>query len=621
MLSSWQGAHAASAAGPWFETDMAKMRLISSSETAGMTGDLNLGLEVVLAPGWKTYWRTPGDAGLAPQIKLDAILLDGATSTIAYPMPKRFTLFDLETFGYSDQVIFPMTLRLGAISQAATIEMLAEILVCSDVCITVQAPLKLALLMGDLVPSEHYQAIAQARSLVPKTKGDAIALMLAGAAHDPDRAGHLIAELSPNHQVNDILIEGLYPASFGAPQKLDETRYLLPQIGRKGQIEDGKPITVTIDSNQAFEAEVIIGASQSSESSLSWQLPIWLIALLGGFILNFMPCVLPVISLKLGSVISMGGGAARQVRLRFLASAAGILTSFGLLAIFLHSLRALGAQIGWGVQFQSPVFLAFLLLVTTLFTLSLAGVVSIPVPAFVLRLSPRSASHQYQGDFAAGMLATLLATPCSAPFVGTAVSFAFSQSTLSLYGIMLMMGLGLAVPWLIVAALPSVIAFLPKPGAWMASMQKGLAVLMGLTVLWVASLFAGATGLREKPAPTAGSWVAYDEALLAEWRAADRLVFVDVTADWCITCKANKALVLDTDQGQALFSDNDVALMQADWTNTDAEIARYLSTNNRFGIPFNVVYGKGAKQGVILPEIFSYSDLQKAILQANQSGR
>ena len=617
-----QSAKAAESA--WFETDFAKMRLISASETAGTTGALSLGLEVVLAEGWKTYWRTPGDAGLAPQIFLDPFVMSGATATLQFPLPKRFTLFGLDTFGYGKRVIFPIELALADLSQANMIKMTAELLVCSDICVPISGPLSLSLPLGDARASIYGQELAKIRSNLPKIAPDSASLYVASQSEDAQSAGHLVATLEEGLTVDDILIEGLAGASYGMPEDLGGGRYLIKQIGGTKTAEKGANLTVTVDAGvQSFEAPVILQASQASTARPSQaSLPYWLIALIGGFILNFMPCVLPVLSIKISSILSMGGAAHGRVRSRFLASASGIIASFALLAMFLHGLRAAGGQVGWGIQFQSPVFLGLLMVITGLFTLSLFGLVHFRTPAFVSSLLPKRQEGvtSLWGDFGAGMLATILATPCSAPFVGTAVSFALSQSDGVLYGMLGMMGLGLALPWLALALFPQMIALLPKPGPWMITLQRALGVLMALTVLWIASLFYNAVqGAQEGQKVVLDErWRPFDNVLLTELIADEKLVFVDVTADWCITCKANKALVLDTASVSALFDQNAVTMLQADWTLPDDEIAAFLASYERFGIPFNVVYGKAAPQGVILPEILTYAALEKAIKQANQ---
>ena len=625
----------------WLEHEIVKLRLISASETAGESGVLSLGLEMQLQEGWKTYWRTPGDAGLPTQIFVDPIAMTGTKAQLHYPTPERFSLFGLDTFGYGKRVILPIDMHLGAAFQAQNIQLTVEALVCSDICVPVQGPLALSLETGPLRPSIYGQDLAKIRALLPKKTSQFATVSLADETQDPDAKGHLLVTLQAPMAVADILVEGVAGASFSPPEAVSETSYLLRNISARVTPQIGDVITLTIDGSDAdFETNVTVMSAMSARpapisnagqlsADSAPALPFWLIAFIGGVILNFMPCVLPVLSLKLASLISMGGQRPAYVRVRFLMSAAGIVSSFALIALFLHGVRALGGQVGWGIQFQSPFFLGALLLVTSLFTLSLFDVVRFRVPAFLQNRLPRNSlpsdrasnRRELAGDFGAGMLATLLATPCSAPFVGTAISFALSQSNSVLYGMLLMMGLGLALPWLLVAGVPQIIRFLPKPGQWMVTLQRGLGLVMAITVLWVGSLFYNAiTWPNELPEQVQDEslWMAFDRQALSSYVAQDKLIFVDVTAEWCITCKANKALVLDTLAARALFEENEVVLMRADWTGPDDEIATYLADNGRYGIPFNMVYGAGAKSGIALPEILTFSAVENAIKAANR---
>ena len=255
-----------------------------------------------------------------------------------------------------------------------------------------------------------------------------------------------------------------------------------------------------------------------------------------------------------------------------------------------------------------------------LFTLSLFDMVTFRTPAFAAKMMPaRSSSPGLLSDFGAGMLATLLATPCSAPFVGTAVSFGLSQSDMVLFGIMLMMGLGLASPWLLLALTPQAISILPKPGAWMIRLKQVLGLAMAATFIWIGALFVQAIGGGSQNSSAADyGWKVFSEAALAEAQDSGATIFVDVTADWCITCQANKALVLNTADMKALLAERNVVMMQADWTLPDDEISRYLALYNRFGIPFNIVYGPSETDGVILPEILTKSSVEKALDRAVQ---
>ena len=623
MAALFASLSASAAESEWIKTDFAKIRLISASETAGQSNSLTAALDIWLEEGWKTYWRTPGDAGLAPQIFITQPSNLGLVADIAYPLPKRFALFGLDTFGYSERVILPLSLRWDGEGGGLTMSAMIESLICSDICVPVTGALSLNLPEGPARPSIYAQEIARAQAGVPRQREADFTLSIAN-----QETGDLRISFANEIIVEDVFIESLSDRakglSFGAPQKEANGQYLIPQTAGQERLAVGDDLRLTIDAGQEFYeskthiADGVVNAldEQSGHSSL----PIWLIAFLGGLILNLMPCVLPVLSIKISSIMQMAGTTALSIRKRFIASAVGIVTSFALIALFLQILRQAGHQIGWGIQFQSPVFLAVMAIVMGIFTLSLFDLVHLRIPQFASRLAASTSStgkNQDQSlvyDFAAGMLATLLATPCSAPFVGTAVSFGLSQSDGALYGTLLMMGAGLAAPWLLFALFPAFISALPRPGAWMVKLKYGLGLLMFGTFLWIMSLFVQAAGIINfETNKGAIEWQVFEETKLAQLIDEEKIIFVDITADWCITCKANKALVLNTKAARDLFSASNVVMMQADWTLPDERISAFLARYERFGIPFNIIYGPNAKEGVILPEILTYDALERAL--------
>lgn len=439
-------------------------------------------------------------------------------------------------------------------------------------------------------------------------------------------------------------------------------------------------------------------------------------AFLGGLILNLMPCVLPVLSLKLVTVVGHGGSEQRQVRFGFIASAAGILVSFLALALIAFGLQQGGLQVGWGMQFQQPVFLTGMILLLTLFAANLWGWFEIGLPGwladFGFRVSggassapmeaasaeseagPESApphrSHSMVGHFGTGVFATLLATPCSAPFVGTALSFALSRGRVEeIVAIFLAMGVGLALPYLLVALFPGIATRMPKPGAWMVILRRALGFALLATSLWLGSVLAAQRGmpaaltvgglmagvlallwlrhrfstlwlrlgmsalavglaaltflapgvpseeggyvLRTGSGSGSGSARASAEDARISWRAFEpdrvsalvadgKVVLIDVTADWCITCKVNKRFVLDRDSVTGRLQQEGVVAMQADWTTADPEISAYLASYGRYGIPFNIVHGPGAPEGVVLPELLTESVVLEALDRAGQDG-
>ena len=654
---------------------MAEMRLVSAVDGTGRLENIPLGLEFRMAPGWKIYWRTPGEAGLPPTITLDQNFNKALSARIAWPAPKRFNAFGFDNFGYAEHVVLPISLA-GHIS-GTPLQLTADVeaLVCADICVPLAGTLDLDIADAAALPTIHTQMIAEYASAVPRP-GSAPTINAQALWHDSENLYVRFAALTA--PIEDIFVEGIDGVAFKKPQMNGQTA----RIAMQGTLPEnmiGMPVTLTIVSQpspaglgkgdvELAEVRLFIGtaaelANSTSQTTASLALgAILFTAFLGGLILNLMPCVLPVLAIKVSSILSVAGMSAGHVRRRFLASAAGILVSFMILAAGLGILRYAGAQIGWGIQFQNPVFLIAMALVISLFALIMLDRITLPIPAFVSRLSAGTGSG-YVGDFLAGMLATLLATPCSAPFVGTAVTAALTGDDIMLVGIFAAMGFGLALPWLLLALCPQAVAFLPKPGRWMGTMKYVLALFLGGTVIWLLTIFhtlGGSDATRaivvilllgfglsafrgftvritrlimsvtvvaalavpimmspnfpEKSWPEAGlgvdvAWQPWHPKGIDMYLAKDQVVFVDVTADWCITCKVNKRFVindpaiaarLDTAQQQGKL-----VMLQADWTRPDRDISRFLAQYGRFGIPFNAIFSPSHPAGIILPELLT----------------
>lgn len=391
--------------------------------------------------------------------------------------------------------------------------------------------------------------------------------------------------------------------------------------------------------------------------------------LLGGLILNVMPCVLPVLSLKVFGLVRHAGDGRRAVATGALATAAGILASFWALGLVAVAARSAGEAVGWGIQFQNPAFVTFLALVILLFSLNLWGLFEIPLPQTFSRLGNSSAREGWAGHFASGLFATLMATPCSAPFLGTAVGFALAQSAPVILAVFTAVGLGMALPYLALAAFPGAARIFPKPGAWMDTVRGAMGFLLAGAAVWLlyvlgaqvspvrlavielgllfvalfvwlkhrsaeraplarvamagllasllGTLWLAAAGERPAGSRTALAaesripWTAFNREEAEAQAAAGRLVFVDVTADWCFTCKVNEKLILNTDEVAAAFERHGVVPMKADWTNRNEEIGQYLASFERYGIPFYVLYRPERE-----PHVFSEVLSKDAVLRA-----
>lgn len=661
----------AAAESDWVRYAEISMRLVSASATSGDGKEIRLGLEVSLSPGWKTYWRSPGDAGFPPRLDWrDSGNL--AKAEILFPLPERFTLFGLETFGYGDRVILP----IAAVAQGAgplRAALNAEILICEKICIPYEASLTVDLPAGSVVPSVHAHEIAHFESRIPPedvSGAGANGLKIEGAGfRSGERAALVVRARSEFPFVTpDVFVEGAGGWSFAKPAMAfaEGGRYAIMTLAATGSAGaaalDGVPIRLTLsDGQRAVQRTLSFGAAPPSMRDASGLWLVLAIAMLGGLILNLMPCVLPVLAMKLSEVTRVAGAARASIRRSFLWSAAGIVTSFLALAAVLLSLKAAGWAVGWGFHFQSPVFLAAMAAIVTIFAANLWGWFEIPLPR---ALADRAESGSRAGSFATGAFAGLLSTPCSAPFVGTAAGYALSRGPTEIVSIFAALGLGLAIPYLAVAAFPGFVRALPRPGPWIGGLRAILGLALFATAVWLVwvvmrgagdsaalslsvvlgAMLAGLYVLRrsrrdmprailvslaivlavsvparlvEAPGAKAEStttvaWSKFDRDAIDAAVRQGRVVFVDVTADWCVTCQFNKRMVLDRGEVAKVLAAGEVLTMRADWTTPDPRIAAYLMEFGRYGIPFNAVYGPGAPGGLPLPELLT----ERAVMEA-----
>jgi suppressor for copper-sensitivity B len=670
------GSVAARAATPepassWFVTDQGKVRLIAASPTVGEEAMVRLGLEFRLAPGWKIYWRSPGDAGLPPTVDWTGSnnLADAA---IAWPAPRRFSAYGLETIGYEDDVVLPITARLASAGQALSLRAKLQYLTCKDICIPYEGSLALDLAAGAATASAQAALIDRFLARVPGAE-TGTGLRLTDVTLIPGAQPTLELAIAAPQPLSapDAFIEGPAGLGFGAPtveRRADgrEGILVVPVGGDAAAIKalPKEALRVTlVDGAAAAEAEAVpsLGTAPRDLSRLAAMLGI---ALLGGLVLNVMPCVLPVLSIKLLAVSAHAGRTRGAIRRGFLATAAGIIASFLLLAAALLAVRSAGLAVGWGMQFQQPAFLVAMTALLAVFACNLGGLFEIRLPSWLGDAAASgSGGTGIAGDFFAGAVATLLATPCSAPFLGTAVGFALAGDGVDIGLIFLALGIGLAAPFLAVAAFPGAARRLPRPGHWMITLRRILAACLALTALWLLSVLAAQTSLAvaaavalalvaaalvlrlaahpavrrsgvlaallvafllpavvPAPAITAAEdgtiWRKFDPAAIDGLVRDGKAVFVDVTADWCINCKVNERLVLGSDAVAQRLAGPEIVAMRADWTRPDAAIGAFLRGFGRFGIPFYAVFGPATPDGQGLPEILTQTAVLEALRKA-----
>jgi len=346
-------------------------------------------------------------------------------------------------------------------------------------------------------------------------------------------------------------------------------------------------------------------------------LTFFIIAFIGGIILNLMPCVFPVLSLKIYNVLlQLNNSSNKNIRKNLYATVFGILFSFFLIALLTILLKKFGHTVGWGFQFQSPLFLSFIIVILILFSLNLANFFNFDIPVIlkkylnkILNLN-KNKSELFQ-NFLLGFFLTILSTPCSAPFIGTAIGFAFISPNHIIFLIFFSISLGLASPYIVLATYPQILSILPKPGEWMQKLKYFLSFLLFLTALWLISiLLIQINNKAYSDGKSKSEWIDFNINKVNKLVDVEKsIVFVDITADWCITCFFNKKTVLDRKKIIEVFKENDVKKMRGDLTKPNKIITEYINSFGRFGIPVNVIYSPSAPQGILFSEILTVKDL------------
>ena len=654
-----------------------RAELMMGDGTAAAPGERWLGVRIDLGPGWKTYWKSPGEAGLPTEFDWSGSS-NVADAQVQWPAPSRLSILGLETVGYTQEVLFPVRLRVQDPNADTNIRLKLAVYACSTICVREERLLEATFRPGDGGPSQP--AIDAWRSKVPGPGSDVLSILSIERSSTEAASLRIAISSSKPLLAPDVFIASEPPLSADKPVvTFDDGNRATLSVDLPGTTAADlrkRTVTATVVSGDESVLAVLpaieAGGSQSSVEPAARQPAsappglLWLlgIAFAGGFILNFMPCVFPVLSLKLLSFVHGSTAGRGQVRRGFAASAAGILVSFLVLAGALAAMKAAGASVGWGIQFQQPVFLAGMAIILSLFAASQFDLLHLAAPpALLTKVSGIAGGTSTTSHFLSGFVATLLATPCSAPLVGTAVGFALSQGTAEILLIFASLGLGMAAPYLFVAVFPAVAKAIPKPGPWLGLVKRvfgvallatagwlllvlgevagvslalsiGVAVAVSLAILGLVkgvalARLAGAGAVvvvimaalaafapqHPSSAPAEIPWRTFSAQELRSLVADGRTVFVDVTADWCIACKINKALVINRQQvaGRLL---SDVVPLRADWTRPDPEIARFLQQHGRYGIPFNIVFGPAAPRGIALSEILSTSSVTAAFNDA-----
>ncbi|HEX3863442.1 MAG TPA: protein-disulfide reductase DsbD domain-containing protein [Stellaceae bacterium] len=674
-------AGSAQAAGPK-ALDPVKARLVADAPALTPGGTLWVDLHVDIAAGWHIYWRNPGDSGLPTQIEWT--LPPGfAAGDINWPAPERFVVGTIGNYGYAGSADLLVPISVPATPESGAppprIDATASWLVCSEICIPGEAKLTLDLPVGTAAaPVDPAVAtmFAQARSHLPQAAPFAIgmavaehelrlflpAAALAGvvrptAAFFSTEANIVDAGATPRQKPHNGGLELIMPRlagpAAGKPATLDG---VLTLHGADGAAR-AYSIAATPVAAVAFDDASAIAAWQAL-----------LLAFLGGLVLNLMPCVFPVLSLKL---LGLATSIHRAERYREGgAYAAGVVLSFAVLGSVLLILRSGGAAVGWGFQLQSPVVVGLLAYLLFAMGLSLSGVADFGagLAGFGDRFAGRGG---LAGAFATGVLATVVATPCTAPFMGAALGFALVAPTPVALAIFVALGCGLAAPLALASAIPGIARLLPRPGAWMVWFKQILAFPLYATVAWLVwvliqeidagSAFAALLGLvavgfavwiygRTRFAATRGRHVGsglaaaglataiglaallqpsvapsnsagtkdalgyqpFSTARLAALTTEHQPVFVNLTAAWCITCLVNERATLDSAAIRRAFADRRVVTLKGDWTRQDPDITAFLQRFGRSGVPLYLLYGADGEP-TVLPQILTEANVLSAL--------
>lgn len=577
------------------------------------------GVTYTIPEGWHIYWQNPGDSGISTTMewKLPQEITAG---DILWPVPQRIEEQGLVTYGYSGHVTLPVPLTP---SQAAkgTISVTTRWLVCKDSCIPESATFSAMLPVTNPAAAQVLEAaVMQAPQSVLDAKveyatvGDTVLLGIAGPDILPPGAPPVThASFFP---LDDGIIDNASAQNFklnpdGSSLTLTLKRGALPllerwrgvlSLTRGGEVQH-YAITARLDPRTAPAMPAALAKPSASVTLLA----ALALAFLGGLILNAMPCVLPILALKALALAKKAEASRAIAAQQGVAYTLGVVLSFLLIAAGMLILRASGAAIGWGFQLQHSGGVAFLMLVMLLVSANLLGLFEVPV-----LFGSRTATNDTRRDgaFLTGILAVLVATPCTAPFMATAIGATLAMPMVEALLVFSALGLGMASPFLLISLWPAARRLLPRPGKWMQRVKQVLALPMLATAAWLAWVLVQLnTG---SVTPMDAAHVAYSPVALQQLRDEGKPVLVDATAAWCLSCKVNERVALSPEAMQDFFHAHGVTIMVADWTSSDPKITEYLAGFGRNGVPLYVYYPPRA-QPVVLPQILTPSLVRDAI--------
>jgi thiol:disulfide interchange protein len=667
---------------PVFKTSHAEVTLVSETKGIQPGQSFRLGLHFKLAKGWHIYWVNPGDAGEPP--RLDLTLPAGAkASEIAWPAPLRIPEGPVMTYGYRGEVLLPFSVTLASDAASLPIDVKAGWLVCEKICVPEEGSFHLDMPVGTVSSSAEAPLFAAADHRTPNPApfvarlaaegtlsvegADISPTSVADAWFFPDKWGAIDDAASQKPTISP----GKLTLALKPGQSFDANTALTGVLAIKDPNNQEKFYTLNAESDKsvpmtawppsgerAASPPVPARANQPAANDLA-PLSLLLFAFLGGLILNLMPCVFPILAMKAVGIAKLSGHERGAVRAHAASYTLGVLLAFAALGALLLALRAAGTAAGWGFQFQSPAFVGGMVWLLVAIGLNLSGAFEVgSIAGIGGMLSPRAG---HVGSFFTGFLAVLVATPCTAPFMAAAVAAALTLPSAATIVVFMVMGLGLAAPYALLAIAPGLARALPRPGKWMEMLKQLLAFPMyaaAAWLLWVMSQQSGPDGVLAAAAGTVlvgfaawawgatqtqfGAWrVAgriaalaatiaaslvlyeiatapmvpatparteqepYSAARLAALRAEGRPVFVNMTAAWCITCLVNERVALASEAVRKAFAERHVAYLKGDWTRTDPAVTQFLREHDRDGVPLYVLYPPKSADPIVLPQILT----------------
>jgi len=678
LFAGGRSAHAASSA----DAAHLHVQLVFPQTQLSAAAKNEAGLYFKLEPGWHVYWQNAGDSGEPPHIRWT--LPAGITAApLQFPAPKRLPLGPLMDFGYENEILFPFSVDVakGAKPGAAVLHAKVDWLVCREVCIPGKAELDQDVQVVTGSPSAASASNAD-QALLNRFKNELPKPLPAGdkAIFQPTATGMRLAVDTGHRETQaaffpadqDILDnpspQTVTPTATGLILDLKKDANLTTapaQLNGVLELAGGRNYVI------AAMPGAVAEAAETPHTTVGAVARIAALAFLGGLLLNLMPCVFPVLFLKGLALVQSGAEERHKLRAHGLVYTIGILVSFWALVGALLGLRAAGATLGWGFQFQSPVFLALMAGLLFFLGLSLAGQFEIGL-TLTGAGSGLAAKQGYAGSFFTGVLAVVVATPCTAPFMGAAVGYALAQTVGVTFAVFTALALGLAAPYLALTLQPAWTRLLPRPGAWMEIFRQAISVPIFGTVIWLAWVLAsgyGATVLgvllisflllaiagwflgrwpakrwstavavalclcvlglaifdqqlaASAPATTPASsgqiasadWQPWSAAAVESGLAAGRPVFVDFTANWCLSCQVNERVALTQPEVHQAFAAKNVVLLKADWTRENPEITQALAALGRSGVPVYALYVPGENSPRLLPQVLTPGIVTDAI--------